>query len=407
MVSRMPNALDAADLAYRWAGRTDPAAPTLVLLHGLGDSGDCWPDAVRRWSPRYRVVGVDLLGHGRSPRFTAGQLASPDPMEEMYAAALATVRRVAAARPGHPGRALDGWGHRHRARRAAPRPRPRGGPGGARLARPRTAGPAPGRGGRAHRRLPTLRRGPRRSPGRRAAGTTRPGPTPSWSRGRAPRPRSTRRSSSWGWRRSPHRGRSWCERSRVPTLVLVGARSTLLGARIRARADALANPQVRIETLDAGHCVRRDVPETYHALVDPWLAEHAADVTARPEELLELGRVVPEQVVHALVVGRLVDVERHHERQRDGGLDQDRGRRVPTLLHPGRVDVGSSDDSLARARAAGARPPRLPRSARHTPTSSSSPVGSARSMRPVTANACDLRVPELALRGEATHARRR
>jgi pimeloyl-ACP methyl ester carboxylesterase len=66
---------------------------------------------------------------------------------------------------------------------------------------------------------------------------------------------------------------------RVPTLVIVGARSTLLGAGTRARADALANPQVRIETLDAGHCVRRDVPETYHALVDPWLAEHGAVVT--------------------------------------------------------------------------------------------------------------------------------
>jgi hypothetical protein len=36
---------------------------------------------------------------------------------------------------------------------------------------------------------------------------------------------------------------------------------------------------VRIETLHAGHCVRRDVPETYHALVDPWLAQRAADVT--------------------------------------------------------------------------------------------------------------------------------
>src|SRR6476661_7368723 len=100
MVSRMPNTLDGADLTYRWAGSADPAAPTLVLLHGLGDSGDCWPDAVRRWSTDYRVVGVDLLGHGRSPRFAPSELASPDPMEAMYAAAEATIMRLSTSPRG-------------------------------------------------------------------------------------------------------------------------------------------------------------------------------------------------------------------------------------------------------------------------------------------------------------------
>jgi pimeloyl-ACP methyl ester carboxylesterase len=43
--------------------------PTLVLLHGLSDSGLCWPDAVRRWRHDYRVVAPDARGHGESPRF--------------------------------------------------------------------------------------------------------------------------------------------------------------------------------------------------------------------------------------------------------------------------------------------------------------------------------------------------
>lgn len=50
------------------------SGPTLILLHGLGDSGQCWPDAVRRWMPRYRILTVDARGHGRSPRWSAGQL---------------------------------------------------------------------------------------------------------------------------------------------------------------------------------------------------------------------------------------------------------------------------------------------------------------------------------------------
>src|SRR5664279_2944588 len=48
-------------------GRED--GPTLVLLHGLSDSGLCWPDAVRRWRHGYRIVAPDARGHGESPRF--------------------------------------------------------------------------------------------------------------------------------------------------------------------------------------------------------------------------------------------------------------------------------------------------------------------------------------------------
>ena len=83
-------------LAVHASGRPDPGAPTLVLLHGVTDSGRCWADAIARWGGEYRVLAVDALGHGDSPRFTAAQLAD-EPGEQMYAAAEAVVEHAAAA----------------------------------------------------------------------------------------------------------------------------------------------------------------------------------------------------------------------------------------------------------------------------------------------------------------------
>ena len=81
MVSRMPSAQRSEELPPREEpptvhrfGRSDGEAPTLVLLHGLTDSGRCWPDAVRRWSGDYRVVTWDARGHGESDRFTPDEL---------------------------------------------------------------------------------------------------------------------------------------------------------------------------------------------------------------------------------------------------------------------------------------------------------------------------------------------
>ena len=59
----------------------------------------------------------------------------------------------------------------------------------------------------------------------------------------------------------------------MPTLVVIGELSSLLPEPIRLRAKAIDNPHLRIEVIpDADHCVRRDVPDVFHALVDPWLA---------------------------------------------------------------------------------------------------------------------------------------
>lgn len=48
--------------------------PVLVLFHGNGDSGMCWPDAAVRWTNDFWVLGADARGHGDSPEFKTGQL---------------------------------------------------------------------------------------------------------------------------------------------------------------------------------------------------------------------------------------------------------------------------------------------------------------------------------------------
>lgn len=56
---------------------TGTARGTVVLLHGLTDSGASWADAVARWtSTGWTVVTVDARGHGHSPRWTSAELES-------------------------------------------------------------------------------------------------------------------------------------------------------------------------------------------------------------------------------------------------------------------------------------------------------------------------------------------
>src|SRR6266852_5404770 len=54
--------LNALDLYYETAG----AGPALVLLHGLGSSSADWALQLPAFAARYRVISVDLRGHGLS-----------------------------------------------------------------------------------------------------------------------------------------------------------------------------------------------------------------------------------------------------------------------------------------------------------------------------------------------------
>jgi pimeloyl-ACP methyl ester carboxylesterase len=83
------------DLVIHWRGLDGPRANTLVLLHGLTDSGSCWADAVARWEGSYRIAAIDARGHGRSPRFTAQELAS-GAGDVMVADALEVIGAIAA-----------------------------------------------------------------------------------------------------------------------------------------------------------------------------------------------------------------------------------------------------------------------------------------------------------------------
>lgn len=60
---RIPYILNARELQ----ARKNPAA-TLVLLHGIGSSIDMWRPILKSLPKDIRVIGVDLLGFGLSPR---------------------------------------------------------------------------------------------------------------------------------------------------------------------------------------------------------------------------------------------------------------------------------------------------------------------------------------------------
>lgn len=276
MVSRMPSSAHHTELAHRWAGPVDPAAPTVVLLHGLGDSGDCWPDAVRRWSPTYRVIGVDLLGHGRSPRFTAEQLGSVDPMKAMYAAAERTLVTVVTAHGGPVAVVGHSMG---------------GGIAGALAARRPDLVAATVLEDPAWRDT-EFRVQPREIVRERVAECRAfaDDPTGQLEKGRADNP-TWPEAELAPWVESKSQVdldflelgianllQPWdavVAAIGVPTLVLLAGRGGPVTPEARARAAQIGNPAVDLRVVQgAGHCIRRDDAEAFHALVDPFLEGH-------------------------------------------------------------------------------------------------------------------------------------
>ena len=56
---------DGVAIHYRVEGSGEPA---IVFLHGWACDSSVWDGQVREFAPRYRVVTIDLAGHGRSGR---------------------------------------------------------------------------------------------------------------------------------------------------------------------------------------------------------------------------------------------------------------------------------------------------------------------------------------------------
>ena len=50
--------------AFRMAGK----GPTVLLIHGIGDSSETWADVMPQLAEHYRVIAPDLLGHGASDK---------------------------------------------------------------------------------------------------------------------------------------------------------------------------------------------------------------------------------------------------------------------------------------------------------------------------------------------------
>lgn len=63
---------------------------TIVAFHGVSDNGASLADIATRWGEQWRVVLVDSLGHGLSPRFSPQQLQAP--FRSALQAAAETVR---------------------------------------------------------------------------------------------------------------------------------------------------------------------------------------------------------------------------------------------------------------------------------------------------------------------------
>lgn len=264
----------ATDLAVYSAGLPAGEAPTMLHLHGLTDSGRAWPEAVRHWGDRFHVVSYDARGHGSSPRFTADQRAG-HPGEVMVDDALALLDQL--DRPVVVGHSLGGA-----VALAAAVRRPE-------LVRaliledPASLGPEePVRGSGGADRVAGL------EPSLRAADDeellrVRREQHPDWPPSELLVTGVAERQMDLEYLRCGEFKplTPWPElyaAVSVPTLVVSGEPDdpgTCVDRAVEAGIAAIANPAVTLVRVpDAGHCVRRDRPAGFYAVVDAWLGRH-------------------------------------------------------------------------------------------------------------------------------------
>ena len=251
----------------------DPADPPLLLVHGLTESATAWPDAVARWSSRYHVLAIDQRGHGASPRWDDETLArAPQTMQEDLEKTLVLFSeppvvvahslgglmslRVSVARP-----------ELVRALVLEDAARPTG-----------HWAPAPWFVEHQERFLDAFADGG-------AAERERMRLETSWSESEIEGWAACKRQVDRRYiREGTYLGEadliSAVNRLRMPTLYLAPRRGSMA-----PDPSEVTNPLVRLVLLDGvGHCVRRDAPEAYHGLVDPFIEEAFGNAGRRPAE---------------------------------------------------------------------------------------------------------------------------
>ncbi len=267
------------DLVVHRPGGTEvlDGTPTMLFLHGLTDSGEGWPEAVEHWQGGYAIVTVDQRGHGGSPRFTADQLVG-HPGDVMVEDAVALLEQL--DRPVVVGHSLGGA-----VALAAAVRRPE-------LVRalvledPAPLGPDEPQ--RSEARGAEYRAGIEAS--RQAADDDellgrRREAHPDWPEsellvtGRAEQQMDADHLARGDWKPSV-RWPELFEKVAVPTLVVSGdkADEICVDGEMESGIDRIGNPQVTLVRIpDAGHCIRREQPALYYAVVDDWLARLSDD----------------------------------------------------------------------------------------------------------------------------------
>lgn len=258
-----------------------PSSPTLLLLHGFSDSAECWHQAVPRWSHDWYVVVPDARGHGTSPRWDDVRMdarpgavmvddvvallhslvadgGSPRAVLVGHSMGAAVAAAVAASEPDLvAGVVLEDppW---HAGRRGVPEPDPE-------LASRNLEWVSGLQGGTHADRV-------------------------AWSRDNDPGWEETER-DAWAEakaRLDPRLAASgdivppvpWpdlvaaLESHRTPALLVTGdAEGAIVTPEVLADVEEIGEAWVTTAVVEgAGHCVRRDRPAAYHALVDAWIA---------------------------------------------------------------------------------------------------------------------------------------
>ena len=245
------------------------AAPIVLLLHGLTESGRTWPDAVERWGEQWYLLAVDLRGHGDSPRFSEAQL------RDAPAVLLADVLDVLNTIPVPVAVVGHSLGGLLALRAATEHDRIRGlvleDP-----ARP-SGGAVPDPAFVRHQEqfLDTMSDPAAEIARMQIESTWRDAEIDAWAESKALVDRNYIRHGLYV---ADGRFEELFNILKIPTLVVVPEDSDMAPVE----AD-ITNPLVTIERVpNAGHCVRRDRPDHYHAVVDPFLqALHEAPDNVR------------------------------------------------------------------------------------------------------------------------------